>query len=564
MRNALVMGLLFAGQAFAGLKPRASKFKCPPSRARIGRLLPAKAGVCFWKSRASALGAALLLILCTLPALAAPTLTVGSKRFPESEILGEVLTQMADKTGEAQATHKLGLGNTGIVFAALQTGSIDIYPEYIGTISQELLKDKNPISLDEMNRQLAPQGLAAGVPLGFNDGYGLAMREDEAQKLGVKTLSDLAKHPGLKLGLSQEFLKRADGWEGLKAAYGLPFGTPEGFDHGAAYQALAGGQTDVADVYTTDAEIQKFHLRVLDDDRHYFPSYDAVLLYRSDLPRRLPRTWAGFQTLQGKISAPLMIAMNAQANIGHRSAPTIAADFLAGKINADESPAQAASSNAKTAAGSFWSVLFAPDFWPETVQHLKLVFLSLALGILVGVPLGIWAARSPTAAQPILSIVGVIQTIPSLALLVFLILLVHQIGFVPAVIALFLYSLLPIVRNTYTGLTDISPALRESASALGLPSGARLRLIELPLAARAILAGIKTSAVINVGTATIAAFIGAGGYGNRINEGLQTFDNNILLAGAIPAAVLALLVQWGFDLLDRLLVPAGLRATATR
>ena len=222
-----------------------------------------------------------------------------------------------------------------------------------------------------------------------------------------------------------------------------------------------------------------------------------------------------------------MIAMNAEANVGHRSAPDIAADFLAGKVKAGERPTRAGSS-------SFWALLFAPDFWPETVQHLRLVFLSLALGILVGVPLGIWAAHAPRAAQPILSIVGVIQTIPSLALLVFLIPVVHQIGFVPAIIALFLYSLLPIVRNTYTGLTDISPALRESAAALGLPAGARLRLIELPLAARAILAGIKTSAVINVGTATIAAFIGAGGYGNRISAGLGTFDNGELWRGPSP------------------------------
>jgi osmoprotectant transport system permease protein len=192
------------------------------------------------------------------------------------------------------------------------------------------------------------------------------------------------------------------------------------------------------------------------------------------------------------------------------------------------------------------------------------VFVSLALSIGLGIPLGIWAARSPRAAGPILSVVGLIQTIPSLALLAFLIPLVNAIGTVPTIIALFLYSLLPIVRNTYTGLTDIAPSLRESATALGLPVGARLRLVELPLAARAILAGVKTSAVINVGTATIAAFIGAGGYGNRINEGLQTNNNDLLLAGAIPAAVLALLVQFGFDALDHLLVPAGLRGKPAR
>ena len=126
-------------------------------------------------------------------------------------------------------------------------------------------------------------------------------------------------------------------------------------------------------------------------------------------------------------------------------------------------------------------------------------------------------------------------------------------------VALFLYSLLPIVRNAYSGLTDIAASLRESARALGLPAAARLRLIELPLASRAILAGVKTSAVINVGTATIAAFIGAGGYGERIVTGLALNDHALLLAGAIPAAALALLVQWTFDLADRLIVAEGLR-----
>jgi len=155
--------------------------------------------------------------------------------------------------------------------------------------------------------------------------------------------------------------------------------------------------------------------------------------------------------------------------------------------------------------------------------------------------------------------VGVIQTIPSLALLAFLIPLLQQIGTLPALVALFLYALLPIVRNTYTGLSDIPPHLKESALVLGLPPLARLRLIELPLASRAILGGIKTAAVINVGTATIAAFIGAGGFGERIATGLALNDHGLLLAGAIPAALLALGVQTLFELLDRWLVPAGLR-----
>ena len=494
----------------------------------------------------------ILLLLFALPAFAqTPTINVGSKRFAESRILGEIVTQTTNAVGEAHATHQSGLGNTGIVFAALQSGSIDIYPEYTGTITQELLKTKETLDLPATNARLAPLGLAAGPPLGFNDTYALAMREDQAQKLGIQTLSDLAKHPELKLGLSQEFLKRADGWPGVKAAYGLPFDAPQGLDHGLAYEAIAGGQIDVTDIYSTDSKIAKYKLRVLTDDKHYFPAYDAVLLYRKDVPTRLPRTWAALQKLTGKITAPQMIALNAQVELQNQPPAAVAAAFLAGPT--------AAKSSVPSASPGFWATLFAPDFWPETRQHLFLVFVSLALSILFAIPLGIWAARTPSAAQPILSVTGLIQTIPSLALLAFLIPLLHQIGPLPAIVALFLYSLLPIVRNTYTGLTDISPSLRESALALGLPSFARLRLIELPLAARAIFAGIKTAAVINVGTATIAAFIGAGGYGNRISQGLENNNDLLLLSGAIPAAALALLVQWSFDLLDRAVVPKGLR-----
>ena len=492
-------------------------------------------------------GWGLLLLFLALPACAQkPTLNVGSKRFAESRILGEIITQTASKAGEAQAVHKSGLGNTGIVFAALQSGAIDVYPEYTGTISHELLKSKTKLTEPQMNARLAPLGLAVGVPLGFNDTYALAMRGDEAQKLGIKTLSDLAGHPELKLGLSQEFLKRADGWPGVKAAYGLPFSNPQGLDHGLAYEALANGQIDVTDIYSTDSKIAKYHLRVLEDDKHYFPAYDAVLLYRDNLPTRLPRTWAALTKLQNTITAPQMIALNAEVELHNAAPAAVAQAYLSG-------------GKVKAARETLWSALSGPDFWPETRQHLFLVFASLALSILAGVPLGIWAARVKAASQPVLSITGLIQTIPSLALLAFLIALLHRIGTGPTIAALFLYSLLPIVRNTYTGLTDISPALRESAQALGLPSSARLRLVELPLASRAIFAGIKTAAVINVGTATIAAFVGAGGYGDRITQGLENNDNLLLLAGAIPAAGLALLVQYGFDLLDRAIVPKGLR-----
>jgi osmoprotectant transport system permease protein len=484
-------------------------------------------------------------------ASAAQSLTVGSKRFTESYILGEIVTLTARHAGEAEAAHRPGLGNTGIVYSALKNGEIDVYPEYTGTIEREILKSTQPLDLDGLNRALLPLGLAAGVPLGFNNTYALAMREDRAQALGVRNVSDLREHPDIVLGLSQEFIGRADGWPGLKKAYALPHATPRGLDHGLAYEAIAASQVDVIDAYTTDAKIGRFKLRVLKDDRNFFPVYDAVLLYRADLPQRLPRTWSALSALRGAFDERRMIALNAEAELNGKTFNEVATGFLGER-------------GGEAQGSGFWARLFAPDFGRLAFEHVMLVAVSLLVAIAIGIPLGILAYRVPAARQWVLSVVGVIQTVPSLALFAFLIPLFGRIGTIPALAALFLYALLPIVRNTYSGLADIAPGLRESALALGLPPGYRLRVLELPLASRAILAGVKTSAVINVGTATIAAFIGAGGFGERIAQGLALNDNATLLAGAVPAAALALLVHGAFELLDRWLLPEGLREPASQ
>jgi len=475
-------------------------------------------------------------LLASLPAQG-DTLRIGSKRFTESYILGEVLRQAAE--GKTAVEHRPGMGNTGILYAALKGGSIDLYPEYTGTIAKEILKVEGSPSLADLNRALAPLGLGVAVRLGFNDAYALAMRDDRASALGIRTLSELARRPGLKLGLSQEFIGRTDGWPGMQAAYRLPYATPSGLDHGLAYEAIAAGRIDVLDVYTTDAKIERYKLRVLDDDRNYFPRYDAVLFYRLDVPRRFPDAWRALEALEGKIDERRMIRMNAAAELEGKSFAQAAALLVS-----DGKPQSAARRN-------FLDVLFGPDFWRLTGEHLLLVFVSLAASIAVGVPLGVAAAKAPRAAQWILGVVGAIQTIPSLALLAFLIALVGAIGTFPALVALFLYALLPIVRNTYAGLTGLGRGMRQAAMALGLSTQDRLLLVEVPLALPSILAGINTSAVINVGTATIAAFIGAGGYGERIASGLALNDNATLLAGAIPAAALALLIQGAFEVGER-------------
>src|SRR6267142_2023157 len=246
----------------------------------------------------------ILLMVFACAAHAEDPVRVGSKRFTESYILGEIL---ARATG---GQHKPGLGNTGIVLSALKAGAIDVYPEYTGTIAAEIVRLPGSPSLEQLNAALAPQGLVAGVPLGFNNTYGLAMREDRAQTLGIRRLSDLRAHAELKFGLSQEFIGRADG---------LPQPTPSGLDHGLAYEAMAAGRIDVMDVYSADAKIERYHLRVLEDDRHFFPRYDAVLLYRLDLPRRAPEQFERLKKLEGRIDARLMIRMNAAAELEGRS-----------------------------------------------------------------------------------------------------------------------------------------------------------------------------------------------------------------------------------------------------
>ncbi len=486
--------------------------------------------------------AVLMIAACASASAGEGVLRVGSKRFTESYILGEVLTQTAAAHGKAE--HRQGLGNTAIVLAALQGGSIDVYPEYLGTIDLEILKNDKPTSLAQMRAALAKMGLGVGVPLGFNNTYALAVRGDSK----LDALSALAQHPELKLGLSHEFIGRADGWPGLARRYGLSQ-QPRGLDHGIAYEALAQRQVDVIDIYSTDAKIRQYGLRVLDDDLHYFPRYDAVLLYRLDAPKRFPAAWRAIEQLEGRISPANMIAMNAAVELEGQSFAKVASTWLAG-------------GQARTGPRSaLMARMFDQNLWKLTREHITLVLLSVALACLGGIPLGVLAAFVPRLRQPVLAFTGVLQTVPSLALLAMLIPLLGMIGTVPALVALFVYALLPIVRNTCTGLLQVPPGLRMAALALGMERRDRLVNVDLPLALPVILAGVKTAAVMSVGTATIAAFIGAGGYGERITIGLALNDNDMLLAGAIPAAVLALLTQGAFEIVEWLLAR---RRTALR
>ncbi|MGH8501921.1 MAG: glycine betaine ABC transporter substrate-binding protein [Gammaproteobacteria bacterium] len=493
--------------------------------------------------------AVIALFVCVVfsPAPAGAEVRVGSKQFTESVILGEMATQII-RHAQIPVRHRAELGGTRTLWRALLAGDIDIYPEYTGTIVQEILTGRSLAGARAIRAALAAHNVRMSAPLGFNNTYAVGMRRERARQLGIRTLAELVAHPDLRFGFSSEFMDRADGWPGLRRHYDLPQTDVRGLDHDLAYRGLATGEIDATDLYATDAEIRYYDLVVLEDERHYFPAYEAVWLYRAQLTEQAPAALRALRRLGGRVSQARMRAMNARAKLDGVPAATVAADFLKRELGFEP--------RVKLPSA-------VDDFFRYTAEHLLLVLSSLSAAVIVAIPLGIVAARRPRFGQLILSATGIIQTIPALALLVFMIPLLG-IGGAPAIVALFLYSLLPIVRNTHAGIRGISPQLTESAVALGLPATSRLRLVELPLAMPTILAGIKTSAVINIGTATLGALIGAGGYGQPILTGIRLDDIGLILQGAVPAAVLALLVQGGFELGERWLAPKGLRLPAQR
>jgi osmoprotectant transport system permease protein len=494
-----------------------------------------------------------LLLLVGAGDAEASTIRVGSKTFTESKILGEVAVKLAEHEG-FRTSHKSFMG-TGLVFGALEAGDIDIYPDYTGTIAVTL-QDPSQTSVKDLKQSLEKKGLRMTGPLGFENSYDIGVSAKLAHELNLKTISDLKQHPDLTFGFSSEFLSRADGWPGLQRAYQLPQTEIRGMEHALAYRALDSGARDIMDVYTTDANIKHFDVVVLEDDLQYFPPYEAVFVYRAELETSAPEFVESLKMLEGQISTDDMIQLNSLVTVEDLPENFVANNLIAekfsiGTVLPPPTPAERRAAMFRRIGRATW-------------EHLILVIVSLTLAIAVAVPLGVVAAKQPTMGQVILGATEIIQTIPALALLIMLLgplamLGINTVGPIPAIIALFLYSLLPIMRNTQAGILGIPGATRESAAALGLPHLAQLRLIELPLASQMILAGIKTTAVINVGYATLGGLIGAGGYGELILTGLNLSSVPKMLEGAIPAAIMAIIVKYLFEAAERMIVPKGLR-----
>ena len=474
----------------------------------------------------------LILFICLLPPVAiAQPINIGSKLTTENVLLGHLAAQSLQEAGYP-TFHNEQLGGTRILWNALLNGSIDVYPDYIGTISEELLAGQAIRSREEMVAALSAFGIGITGNIGFNNTYALGMRRTQAEALGIETIADLRGHPTLRFGFSNEFLERQDGWPGVSAEYGLAPLSVTGLDHALAYRGIATGNIDVLDLYSTDPEIAFYDLVSLRDERQFFPDYDAVFLYRNTLP---PGAVAALERFVGAIDEHAMITMNAAVKLDLRDDAVVAAEFMNSRFGIIS----------EQAVSGLWQ-----RFVRNTVDHLTLVIVSLSMAIIVAIPLGVLAAKVRALESLLLGVTGILQTIPSLALLVLMIPL-FGIGALPAIVAMFLYSLLPIVRNTHSGIRQIAAPVMESARALGLPNSLILRRIELPLAIPSILSGIKISAVMNVGVATLGALIGAGGYGQPILTGIRLDNISLILEGAIPAAVLALLVQGLFDLVEK-------------
>ncbi|HXC22882.1 MAG TPA: glycine betaine ABC transporter substrate-binding protein [Steroidobacteraceae bacterium] len=486
--------------------------------------------------------AALLLFgFAPLDALAAKAIVVGSKVFTEGYVLGEIAAQSIESVSKVPIERKLGMGSTGILFAALSSGAIDLYADYTGTLSEAILKQPDLKSVEDIQAALSKMDLVISEPLGFDDTYALAVKESFAEKHDLHTISDLARvQDDIKAGFSYEFMDRKDGFPRMAEHYHLHLEPQKvsRMEHSLSFQAIDDGAVDLIDTYSTDAKIKKSKLRVLQDDRGFFPVYQAVWVARKAFVDAHPREWQALKQLEGAISADAMIDMNSQADIQKQSYAQVAAQFLGSEAPRSQS--------------------LQSNIVRRTREHLWLVGMALLFSVAVGIPLGVTAARNHAAGQAILILSALIQTVPSLALLCFLIPLLG-VGTKPALAALCLYSLLPVVLNTFTGVRNVNRQHLENARAFGLTRRQVFYRIVLPLASPTVLAGIKTATIVSIGTATLAALVGAGGYGAPIISGLSLNDVPTILTGAIPAAFMALVAYGVFEVLDFLLIPAGLR-----
>lgn len=492
---------------------------------------------------------------------------VGSKPFGESYLLAEIFAQILEARG-LPVTRRFGLGGTEIIFPALQTGAIDVFPEYTGSGLLVILKAPivtDPAAVfDTVSREFPARfDVRWLAPLGFENTYAMSVRTEMATRLGLRTLSDAARAGGqLRAGFTADFIGRHDGLPALRRVYGLAPRSVSALAPALKYQALAAGEVDIIDAYSTDGLLDRFPLTVLEDDRRVFPPYDAAALVRGALARERPEAVVALGELSGRLDVTRMRRLNARLEVERQAVADVARAALVdlGLVSPPRGTdvRGAGGSVAAPVASSFLSYLWTrrAALVAMSARHLWLTGVSLAAAIVVGVGVGLLIARRRVAEGATRGI-GLLQTVPGIALLAFMLPLLG-IGVVPSIVALFLYSLYPIVRGTVTGVRQADSNAVDAAVALGMTPRQVLTWVQVPLAVPVIMAGVRTAAVTNVGTATLAAFVGGGGLGDPIVAGLALADTRMILSGAVPAALLAVIVDLVLAGAQRRLTPRGL------
>jgi len=484
---------------------------------------------------------ALALILATIQTANAEPVVIGSKNFAESYILAEASAQLLESKG-FEVDRRFGLNGTKIAYDALQNKAIDFYPEYTGTIAEVILEQPSLTELNDIRNALAERGLQLLDPLGFNNSYAIAASTESAERLSLRRISDLANAPPLRIAFPHEFLNRQDGWPGLQARYNFHLDV-DGIEHAIAYEAINAGQVDIIAVYTSDGQIVQSDLVLLDDDLEFFPEYLAAFLTHDAIDPEIVQILA---SLSGRIDDAYIRELNLNVLDPDRSYADIANGFLH-----DEGLILATNQGPT----------LVDNLLKNTKRHLKLTAIALAFAIVTGVGIAATVYPHRRLADAFLYFTGLLQTVPSIALLALLIPLVG-VGQTPAIIALFLYSLLPIARSTVTAMLAIPQSYRQVAAAMAMTRAQEMRYVLMPLAMPHVIAGIRTAAVICIGTATLAAFIGAGGLGDPIVTGLALNDTRLILQGALPAAGLAILTEILFGFIERSLVVPHMRSSA--
>ena len=488
------------------------------------------------------------------------TIQLAGKAFTESNVLMELMAQMIEAHTELTVERTPSINGSQLTAAALLADEIDIYAEYTGTAWYNQMARTDPCSplhcFSEM-AQYAEQHWGARVmsPFGFNNTYAIAVRRPLAEERNLRTISDLKRlGDGLRIALSHEFLARPDGWPGLAETYGLEHVGTVGVEHAIVYDALLSGTLDVVEVYSTDGKLDNPEIVLLKDDLNYFPPYHAVPVVRTEIYNDYPEVVRALELLAWSLSDLEMSRLNRLTEESGGDFSGVASTFLRARGLIGETDGDL-STGPSSLSFKIDASLIARQAW----RHLLLTLMAVLLACAFALPVAMLLVFHPRHAGWVIGTTSTFQTIPGLALLAILVATPAMgLGMVTAITAIWVYALLPILRNAYVGLTEVDLQLLDVATALGMTPGQVLRFIRIPLAVPTIMAGVRTATVISVGVTTLAAFVGAGGLGELILTGLQLTNRTLILSGALPAALMALIIDRILAGAQTWLAPGGL------